>query len=559
MPWLWTESCTLSVGCFFQAGLKIFPFKHQSRSWRPPNEAVVSHLSTIYPPPSLFLALATLTVYLLWRTYYFGGGNHDDLAPYILHLLNPDILASDWLVSTLSERIGHRTGVIWLLSLPARLVGLPVTFGVGYVLSWFFMAGALYQISFNLNPDRIAATGTVVAAMLLTPFFTLGSNDLVIPQFTGSTLAWTLSLWSIVMYQHNRPAASGLILGITACLQALIGLQVALIIGLMMVWSRQSLRNILIYGIVFTMVAMVGVAPMVVQHWGSEPTSPSMFYLIFEFRAPHHYIPTQFVLNRSIQFGVLLLMGIISLFALDKEQRVFPVRMLVIIGVVCLASFLGVEVFRSEFIGKLQLFKLTVIAKTVLVVAVCSAISRYLPEVVKRALDPFYKFSHYTFTGVAVVTIVLVLATPDALGFKPPPVTENSPAQEQVTAWARTSTPVNAVFATPPSWNSFRTLGERSIVVNFLAFPFVPEEIVHWYERLLDMAPINVEDKETTGSLLPKLDEAFFSLSSDALRERSQQYGFDYVVRRGAFEAVPADFEEVYSAKELVVYRIIHH
>ena len=505
-----------------------------------------------------FLPLAMLTVYLLFRSYTYGGGDHDDFLPYLLHLLDPALLASDWFVSTLSDGIGHRTGFIWLAYLPSLLIGPEATFALYYIVAWFFMASALYRISYHLYPDRIAATFSVVAMMLLTYKFTLGSNDLVHSQLTPSFLAWTLGLWAIVMFFRSRPFLSGLLLGLSACIQALVGLQLALIIGILMIWDRESLRTILTFSIAFLLSSAIGVAPIVIDHLNAVEVTPSIYLMLFEFRGPHHYLPTRFVGISALGFASLLIVGSGCLMVLEKKQRSFPIRALIIVSAICLISFIGVEFLHSEFIGKLQLFKTTVVAKIVLVIAVCAGISRLLPSSVKRVLNPFYEHSHYTLAGVALITLALLIASPNALGLRPLPTSEDSPAQEQVISWARTSTPTSAVFATPPSWDSFRSSGERGIVVSFKSFPFSNHEAAIWFERIMDMAPITIDedDADSMWGVLPKLDEAFYSLSADDLRELSLRYGFDYAIRNSPFEVVPEDFTEVFRAKDLLVYQL---
>jgi len=500
-----------------------------------------------------FLALATLIIYLLWRGYTYGNGDHDDFLPYLLHLLDPRILAPDWLVSTQTSGIGPRTGFVWLTYLPAKLIGAPATYALLYIPCWFFIAGALYKISYHITPDRIAATGTVVAVLLLTPKFTLGSNDIILRQFTPSVLGWALALWGIVMYLRGRSLASGVLLGIAACVQALIGLQTALLVGVLMVWDRRSLRAILAYSLVFALIAMVTVAPQVIQQWNASTTTPSLFHVLFEFRAPHHYIPTRFVSISASGFAFLVVAGLFSFSALDKTQRTLPLRALAIIGVLCLLSFIGTEVLRSEFVGKLQIFKTTVLAKVMLVTVICAAINRLLPQFVRRALTPFYNHAHYSFIGVALVALAMFVASPDALGFR----TTSETTQEQVAQWAHAEAPLEAVFAVPPSWEGFRSQAQRSIVVNFKAVPFVADNTIRWYERLLTMAPIEAPQEERSmQDLIRQLDDAFFALSVQEIGQLSQRFGFDYVVRRGPFEIAPTGFEEVFATHGMVVYHI---
>ena len=90
-------------------------------------------------------------------------------------------------------------------------------------------------------------------------------------------------------------------------------------------------------------------------------------------------------------------------------------------------------------------------------------------------------------------------------------------------AWARTSTPVDAVFLTPPDLPTFRLDARRAIVVDLKSPPLVPDEIVEWYRRLCEVtgepalrdAPQAIR-RWTSARLGRRTVAAFQSLSSTA-------------------------------------------
>ncbi len=503
-----------------------------------------------------FLPLLTLSAYLLLRGYGYGNGDHDDFLPYLLRLLDPETLVSDWYVSTQMEAIGHRSGFVWLLYLPAKLLGPFATLAVLYVVCWCSVAAGIYALSYHVTSDRIVAAGSVVALLIFTRKFSLGSNDVISWQLVPSFAGWALALWGIVLHVRMRPLRAALLFGIAAWVQSLVGLHMAFVFGLMMVWERRPLRSILAYGGVFAVVSLIAIGPQVLQQWNASGTEPSLFHILFEFRAPHHYILSRFVFSSAMAFLGLFVVALLCIPALNKKQRIFPLRVLLIIGALCVVGFLGTDVFRSEFIGKLQLFRATVFAKIVLVIMICTAIGRILPEVVRRFLDPFFDRAHYTFAGTLAVAAALAIASPDVLGFAPPAVTSGSPAKERVMAWARTETARESMFAVPPSWESFRSRAQRSIVVSFKAVPFTAEHNLEWYRRLRTVAPIEVSGTESAKIVLERLDAAFFALPAEEVRRIGLQYGVNYVVRRGPLDPVPPGFEETFVAGDLVTYRV---
>ncbi|MDX1546877.1 MAG: DUF6798 domain-containing protein, partial [Rhodothermales bacterium] len=127
-----------------------------------------------------------------------------------------------------------------------------------------------------------------------------------------------------------------------------------------------------------------------------------------------------------------------------------------------------------------------------------------------------------------------------------------------VEQWARTQTPAGAVFAVPPSWSGFRSHARRAVVVDFKAFPFQPEQIPVWFERLADLAPISLPERADP-RLQATLDDAFLRRAPEALARAASRYGIDYVVRhRSAPLAHPA-FELTHDAGPWLVYRYRAH
>ena len=503
-----------------------------------------------------YLPLGTVAVYLLWRGYGYGDGDQDVFLPYLLHLLDPTVFASDWFVQAQLEAFGPRTGFVWLTYLPAKVLGPFATFALLWILSWYAITAAIYVLSYVVKPDPVAATGAVIALMLVLPRVSLGSNDLMLWQFVPSVAGWALALWGIVAHLKGRPVVAACLLGLTAWVQALVGLQMALVVGLLMVWERQSLRSVLLYGVAFTLVAGGAILPQVLQQWQASATDPSFYHILFEFRAPHHYLPTKFATKNALAFLGLTAMGLVGLRWLKPPERSFPLRVLVIIGALCLVAFVGTEVLQSEFVGKLQLFRATVFAKVVLAIIVCAAISQMLPSGLGRRLAAALAL-HRTLLLMAVLAVAVALATSvTRLGFAPQQVTTSDTPESQIAAWARTMAPDTSVFAVPPSWDGFRVQSQRAIVVNFKSIPFTAPTAHQWYERLMHTAPLESTSAWSSSRVVPALDSAFYALSPSAAMALCERYSADYLVRADTLRSPPAGFEPVHTAGGLVVYRV---
>jgi hypothetical protein len=112
--------------------------------------------------------------------------------------------------------------------------------------------------------------------------------------------------------------------------------------------------------------------------------------------------------------------------------------------------------------------------------------------------------------------------------------------------WARTTTPVDAVFLTPPSLSGFRLLARRAIVVDLKSPPLVPDELVEWYRRLCRVTG------EPYLHDAPQADELWNAAPKAVLLARAKELGADYLVLDRRAETT----DTVYASSQFSVYRV---
>lgn len=288
-----------------------------------------------------------------------------------------------------------------------------------------------------------------------------------------------------------------------------------------------------------------------------------MFYLMAQFRAPHHYLFYSFPARSVARFAALMGLGLTSLVLLHRRQRVhystFLIRTLGCIAGLCVLAFLFTEIRPVFFVVQLQLFKTTVLAKLLFVILICGGVFAWLPAPFARPLDRLMDLKGW---GLAAVLGIWLLAIGSVfLGFevlraKAGPLAREGTPTEQVETWARTQTPRDAVFAVPPSWSGFRSRARRAIVVNYKAFPYRDRLNLTWFERLTQMAPISLPQRSGP-AIQDSLDAAFLRQPVPALHRLADRYDFDYVVRDRRFTPASSSFEQVYISGEWIVYRIV--
>lgn len=492
----------------------------------------------------LFVPFGALLLYALRFPYSYGASDQAEFVPFLLHLLDPSVLSADWFVAGQQASLSVRTPFVWLLWALSQLLPVHVSVLVVYGVTWGALAFAIYALAQLLLNDRIAAAAAVVVALVLTPQWTLGGNDLVHSMLVPSMAGWSLGLWGLVMLWRGRVMLAFALLGMATWMQALVGLQLALLCGVILLVQQSRWRTLLRAAPLWLVLALPLLIPLAMQQTASATSS--QYYILAEFRAPHHYLFSSFPPATLVKFGALSAAGLTSFAVLRRrlaaEHRIMLRNLLLGILACCTLGFLGTEVIPLLGLAQLQLFKTTVLAKLLFVILACGAAARHMPG--RRCLDRAFAPAGWS---ACILLALWLVARGD------PEPREDAP-MARIEHWARTHTAADAVFAVPPSWSGFRSRAERAIVVNFKAFPFHPARNMEWFQRLTDLAPMALPARGYP-ALPDSLDASFFRLSPTRLQRLASQYAFDYVVRARTLAEEPPSYTEVFSAGAWSVYR----
>ena len=501
----------------------------------------------------IHLLLGIWGLYLFRFGYAYGYSDQDEFLPYLMHLLDSSLFTQDWFVGTQLSSFSIRAYFVYLLLVPAKLLTPPIAVGLLYLISWFATASGIYALAFHLSQNRIASITSVALALVMTPFWTLGGNDLVHSMLVPSMFGWSLGIWGTVFFAKNRVIYSALLLGLATLFQALVGLQLGLLLGAVMIMQfiakkDRTIKDIYTFSIVYLASASPALIPLFYQQLNAvspgiyEMTgAPSLFYIMAEFRNPHHYLFHSFDLLRASQFALLSALGLVSLFFCARRNKAFPtylvVSLLSIIGLICIFAYLGTETYENLTVAKLQLFKLTVFAKVLLIISTCAALLTIIPKRFQTIIERYFWGYSGRFTLIYIIVYsLLIVGQSHRYQSKVFPFSATNDPLNVVYDWARINTPNSSVFAVPPSWSGFRTSAQRGIVINHKAFPYKDEDIVKWYMRLESIAPIN-RPARTDRSLMVKLDSSYDNRPSNRIEKYFNTYQVNYLVRGSAFDA----------------------
>lgn len=519
----------------------------------------------------LFVLLGSLLLYFLRFEYDYANSDQDEVIPFLLHRLDPGLFTQDWFVGIQMSEFSVRTYFVWLLNAFSLIIPVWLTVLLFYVVSWLFMAAAIYKLTYHFTRDQLAGCAAIVLALVLTPVWTLGGNDLVHSMLVASMLSWTLGLWAVYHFLRSRYLISPVLLGIACWIQALVGLHLAILLFFIRVLKFvldeervQTLGGIVAWGLFFVLWASPALGPIAYQQLFARPPDfnpdPSLFYILAEFRLPHHYLLGSFYLHNVVRFSLLGLAATgVLLWKPYRRQLydwLFVVRTLTLIGIFCLIAWLFTEIVPVLLIAKLQLFKMTVLAKLLFVIVISGAIFYWLPEKVRRALQVVVRRPGWGLTITTIVWLGVIAAAVMSDGYlhrQVRPFLRAKAPIGRVQDWAQRRTPADAIFAIPPSVSTFRSEAHRTIVINYKSVPYDDEQMVVWFERLTDMAPIDLPNRGGP-EILDELDAAYESLGAARLKELSAKYEFDYVVRTTPLSRPEPAFKQVFANDGWFVY-----
>ena len=517
------------------------------------------------------VAAITMAVHFFRFGYAYASGDQDETLSLVLQRLDPTLYGGDWFIQTQAGEMGVRTAFVWLLSLMAELVPLWIAVLLVHVATFVLLALAVCRLSTALTSNRTVALLTVFVSLVLTPQWTLGSNDLVHSILAPSTVAWCLALWGVVLHLEERRFLAGLLLGLATLFQALVGLQVAVVVlSHLLVMGHPSfrarVRAVAITGLPFALLSAVLLIPLLLERMSAAPPPeddvfPSLFYILAGFRAPHHYLPLSFSTGSYVRFGFLVLAGMAGLLWLRRRDRLrngdFLFVGLNVLAVFLVLGFLFTETLPVLLAASFQPFKITVLAKPIFVTGILGAllIDTRIGNLALQIQERAAAIPSSTLLMAAGV-VVAVLVTGGIL-IRDGAHSMNHAASDlgRVERWAASSTDVRATFLVPPSNTTFRANARRGIVINFKSIPFEPDLGRMWFQRLLAIAPIELPPRSTPETLR-ELDEQYTHQAPHRLSALAAQFGASYILVERDVNA-PETLREVFSSGPWHVYQAV--
>jgi hypothetical protein len=271
---------------------------------------------------------------------------------------------------------------------------------------------------------------------------------------------------------------SGLLCGLAALFQPLIGLQVACIIGLVLLvnllvikHNNISFKNIFTYALAFISIALFIFIPVFLSQLNiNNENQMEANKILFEYRGALHYLPQLFPLKDYILNGFFVLISLVALQYITKENKLMFITIISVIIIGCIIFTLILFLNPTNNLGKIQWFKTTVwlgIFCSILVV-------NFIPIKYIKVIS-ITTFS-ITFSYVLFISVTY---------FKSGYIQINHQSlKTQTHEWIKENTPINALFLAPPNDYSFNCEAQRSSAANYKAIVHETKYLLAWKQAM---------------------------------------------------------------------------
>jgi hypothetical protein len=252
------------------------------------------------PAWGLFVLLG---VYFTFAGYRSFEGDQAYRLPLLLHQLEPKLYAHDPFVSAF-DRFNPHQGYLRLLGVGTRLIGLPATLFIGFVLTFGVSGWALGRLTRAVWPGDGPAVGTIAFGLALVAHAgNIGTNHLFEPilldRLVALGLGWT-ALGSLVVPTSWAPLSVAGCIAAASVVHPSLGLQWGLLLtaawlacGLLAGWRgvarKQALAGAMASAVVLLPAIIALPATTRVLFEGMDP---AQYHVVAAYvQSPQHMVP----------------------------------------------------------------------------------------------------------------------------------------------------------------------------------------------------------------------------------------------------------------------------
>lgn len=428
-------------------------------------------------------ALACAVGFVFLKGYTFGISDQAEHLPQVLRMANAQLYLNDPFVDAATTHFTVRQYYVYLMFGVSRIIPLEWAAFALTLVSIALLAFSVLRMAEHVNTDRISPL--LAPMLLLTVLYgcTVGLNHITYASFISSTPAKALGAFGLLSFIRRKYILAGLICGVAALFQVLVGLQLAGILVLLLLMEKRWAPAAKT-AVAFAMCSAPMLVPVLMRQFGPSGMavdSATYFRVLFDFRNPHHYLPWHFPVQHYMVFGLLVLATLLAHRANGENNRTVPhFILIVVVGMVVYAALVSPDAFRG--MARLQWFKATVWVTVLGSVALSGLWANLIQKWAQLTRFAPWAAMASSLAGLLVITQSGLIPIEKLQG-RYMVGNYRQTDLERLHSWIEANLPTDAVFHIPPDNSGFAVQAKRSHFVSWQAIIHEPFFMMPWYDR----------------------------------------------------------------------------
>ncbi len=445
----------------------------------------------------LLYAFAFAVLAVFYHGYQFNKGDQAEHLPQVYRLFNPELYQGDFFLTLYDQTFTVREYWVWLVYGCSSLFGVEYAcFGLHF-LSLTAVAYAWIRISGLLTSNLLS--GLIAVPLMFTVFngITIGGNNLTGSSFIGSIPAEALASLGVWLFLAKKRTASFILLGISTWFQALVGLQLCLLLCGLHLFSHVDLKRLkeaVLFFVGYLICASPMLGPVLFKQFQTTATFDAQEYyrILYIYRNVLHYIPSLFPAADYIKMILLVAAAGYIGFVYKKviSSQLFVLATFIISG--CIIYWLLLEPLGIMAIGKLQWFKTTVWLNALCAVLIGFWVIQVLKKIHPLLLSNYLVYLLPVFILAGLVLIFNSSRLPVQKLQNRYQVGNYKKTDLQIMhTWISKHIPVTSIILAPPDDDGFSCEAKRPMPVNYKAVVHEPYFMFPWKQAMTDYYGVN--------------------------------------------------------------------
>lgn len=349
----------------------------------------------------LFIAFMALST-TIWG-YQFGLWDHQEHLSLLLRQLNSDFLPSDAFINANESGFNPRVYSNYFTILITKIFGLPFAFLLLCFLSNWAIAWAAHRMGELLFKNDLSANLAALFCLSI-PTLSLGSvAEIHAVYLTPNSMAFALVLLALPQLWQRKFVLAGAFLALSTLIHPLVGPESTLLLGGLYTLSlpfrpqltKKQWKALALGAGLFGLAAALSLGPYFLS--AQENISVEEFYNIYvHFRAPHHILPSHFLIRDEPKNAYYLLTYLAILYLpkgllqLQKIDRFFILSLIFSLLFLAYIGYYFVEIQPSKLMATAQVYRILYLGKFFFLLGLAGAIGQIRQG---KQLDQFYVWS----------------------------------------------------------------------------------------------------------------------------------------------------------------------